>query len=128
MANRNPAGLFRDNDRDRIRFFRDPKRGPMAQAETAIQCLALTHWKNASGRGDPAVANNYSAIMQRGFRMENAQDELDRKIGIEGHSGLLVDADRSVAFDREQRAELFVRQLSDSFGEIVHRLALLTRE
>src|SRR5437879_12690375 len=64
--------------------------------------------------------------MQRSFRMENAQDQLDREIRIERYSGLFVNPDGSVAFDREQRAELFVRQLNDGFGKIVHRLALLT--
>src|SRR5213596_1772385 len=60
--------------------------------------------------------------------MENAQDELNREIGIECHSGFLVTTDRSIAFDREQRAELFVRQLSDGFGKIMHCFALLARE
>src|SRR5207253_27855 len=64
--------------------------------------------------------------MQRSFRMENAQDQLDREIRIERHSRLFVNADGGVAFDREQRAELFVRQLGNGFGKIVHRLALLT--
>src|SRR5438132_13180252 len=72
MANGNPAGLFRDHDRDRVRFFGDPKRGAMAQAQTAVQRFALAHWKNTSRGGDPAIANNHSAVVECGLRMEDA--------------------------------------------------------
>src|SRR5262249_52809838 len=77
MANRNAAGLLGDNDRHRVGFFGDPERCAMAQAETAIQSFALAHRKNAGRSSDSAVPNDYAAVMQRRFRMENAQDQLD---------------------------------------------------
>src|SRR6202035_3636127 len=99
MANGNSTGLFGDDNRNRVRFFRDPERGPMTQADAAIQRLALADRKNAGGRGNSAVTNNHSAIMQSGFWMEDAQDELDREIGIERDSGFFINADRSIALD-----------------------------
>ena len=52
----------------------------------------------------------------------------DREIGIERHASFFVSWNRSIAFDREQRAELLVRQLGNGFGQIMDRLALLARE
>src|SRR5205814_8263932 len=53
---------------------------------------------------------------------------LDRKMRIENHAGLFVNADRRVALDRDERAELLVRQLRDRFGNIVDGLALFARQ
>src|SRR5206468_3664412 len=61
-----------------------------------------------------------------GVKLRSIRRRWQIEIRIERHSGLFVNADGRVAFDREQRAELFVRQLGDGFGKIVHRLALLT--
>src|SRR5712691_3665432 len=97
----------------------------MTQAQAAIERLALADWKNTGGGGNSAIANDHPAVMQRGFRMKNSQSELDGKIGVERHPRLFVDADRSVTFDRDQRAKLFVRELSDSLGNVVHCFPLL---
>ena len=84
----------------------------MAQTKAAIQCLTLAHRKNASGRGNPSVADYQPAIVQRRFWVKNAQHQLNRKIGIERHASFFVNANGSVTFNRKQRAELFVGQLS----------------
>src|SRR5438105_6886954 len=99
----------------------------MTQAQTAIERFALANWKNTSRGGYSAIAHDHSAIMQRGFRMENGQCEFNRKVGVDRHSSFFVDADRSVTFNRDERAELLVRQLSDGLGDVVHRFALLAR-
>src|SRR5438132_11494117 len=99
----------------------------MTQAQTAIERFALANWKNTSRGGNSAVAHDHSAVMQRGFRMENGQREFDGKVGIERHSRFLVDADGSVTFDRDERAKLFVRKLSDGLGDVVDGVALLAR-
>src|SRR5207253_6980365 len=96
--------------------------------KTAIQSLALADRENAGCRGDSAIANDDAAIVQRRLRMENAQDELNGKIRVQGHARFFVNADRRVAFNREQRAELFVRELRYRFRQIVHRLAFLARQ
>ena len=72
MTDRDPAGFLRDHDRDRVRFFGDPERRAMPQAETAIERLALAHRENAGRGGDPAVAHDHAAIVQRRFRMKQA--------------------------------------------------------
>ena len=99
----------------------------MTQPETAIERFALAHRKNAGRGGNSPVANDDAPIVQRRFRMKNTQKKLDRKIGIKRHPGLFVNSNRSVAFDRQQRAELLVRQLSNGFCEIVHRFTFFTR-
>src|SRR5437660_12811479 len=108
MANRNTAGLFRYNNRDRIRFLGDSERGAMTQAKTAVQGFALTHRKNACCGGEPAVANDYATIMQCRLRMKDAQDKFDGKVGIERHARLLVNANRCVAFNRKKCTKLLV--------------------
>ena len=42
-------------------------------------------------------------------------------------AGFFINANRRVALDRDQRAELLVRQLRYRFGDVVHRFAFLTR-
>src|ERR1700693_230269 len=58
--------------------------------------------------------------------MENAHQQFNRKIGIERHSGFLVNAKRGVPFHHKEVAELFVSKLRHGLDEIVDRLALLT--
>src|SRR5438132_9237758 len=99
----------------------------MTQAQTAIERFALANWKNTSRGGNSAVAHDHSAVMQRGFRMENGQCEFDGKVGVERHSCFLVDADGSVTFNRNERAKLFVRELCDCLGAVADGFALLTR-
>ena len=99
MANRNATRLLRNNDRDGVRFFGDAERRPMAQAKTAIQCLTLAHRENAGRSSNSAVADDHAAVMQRRFRMKNAEKQLDRKIRIERHPGFFVNANGCVAFD-----------------------------
>src|SRR5437763_11849297 len=128
MTNRYPAGLFRDDDGDCVGFFGNAQPRAVAQAETAIEGFALTHRENAGSRGDPSVAHDHATVMQRGFWMKNREEQLDRKMRIDDDAGFLVNADRGVALDRDQGPELFVRQLGDCFGDVVHGLAFLARE
>src|SRR5712692_5976170 len=99
----------------------------MTQAQTAIERFALADRKNTGRGGYSPIAHDHSAVMQRGFRMENGQRELDGKVGVERHSCFFVDADGSVTFNRDERAELLVRELSDGFGDVVDRFPLLAR-
>src|SRR5437588_11634292 len=100
----------------------------MAQTKTAIQCLTLAHRENAGRSSNSAVADDHAAVMQRRFRMKNAEKQLHRKIRIERHAGFFVNANGCVAFDCQERAKLFIGQLSHRFGEIVDRLPFLTGE
>src|SRR5438067_1841558 len=100
----------------------------MPEPEAAIERFALAHRKDAGGRRDAPIPHHDSAIVERGFRMENRQKKLDRKMGVENHTGFFVNADRSVALDRDERAELFVRQLRHRFRNIMDGLALLARQ
>src|SRR2546423_5390279 len=100
----------------------------MPQAETAVERLALAHRENAGGGGNPAVANDHATIVQRRFGMENREKQFDGKMRIDHDAGFFVDPDRGIALDRDQRAELFVRQLHDRFRDVMNRLAFLTRK
>src|SRR5205085_2942596 len=93
MANGNPSRLFRDNDCHGVRFFGDPQGSPMTQTEAAIQSFPLAYRKNAGRSRDPTVSNDDSAVMQRRFRMENAKDQLDGKIGIERYPRFFIHPD-----------------------------------
>src|ERR1700738_5326040 len=128
MANGNAASLFRNDHGHGVRFLSNPERSAMTQPEAAIERFALADWKNAGGGGDSPIAHDYSPIMERGLGMKNRQDQLDREIRIKGHSCLFVNPDGRVALDRDERAELFVRQLRNGFGKIMHGFAFLTRQ
>src|SRR5712671_151088 len=100
MANRNAAGFFRHDDGDGVRLLGDAEAGAVTQTQAAIEGLALADRKDAGGGGDAAVPDYDAPIMQSGLRMKNGEHEL---------------------------AELPVSQLRDGLGNIVHRLAFLTR-
>src|SRR5689334_11223408 len=124
MANGNAARLFRNNDSDRIRLLGNSKRSSMSQAQAAVQGFALAYWKN-TGRGcDSAITDNHAAVVKSSLWVKNAQQELDRKIGVERYSSFLVNPDRGITLNCEQGAKLFVGKLSHSFREIVNRFAL----
>ena len=92
------------------------------------QRLALAHREDASGRGDAAIPHHDAAVMEGGFWMKYGQKQLDGKMGVDDHACFLVNPDRRVALDRDERAELFVGQLGDRFRDVVHSLALLACE
>src|SRR5260370_6986059 len=124
---KNAAGLLRNDYRHGVRFFRDSEAGAMTQSEASVQCFALTHRENA-GRGcDPPIAHDDSAIVKRGFWMKNCQNELDRKIAIDRHASLLLDANRRIALNRDHSAELFVRQLVHCLCKILDCFAFFAR-
>ena len=56
--------------------------------------------------------------------MKDCQDEFNRKIAIDRHSGFFVNANRRVALDCDESTKLFVRQLRDGLRQIVNSLAL----
>src|SRR6476646_8572411 len=98
----------------------------MPQTETAIEGLALAHRENTGGSRDPSVPHDYATIVQRGLWMEDREEELDGKMRINNHARLFINSNRSVALDRNQRAELLVRQLRHCFGNVVDGLSFLT--
>src|SRR5438477_1592348 len=100
----------------------------MSQTETAIESFALTDWENARRRRHTTVPNDDATIMQSSLWMKNREEELDGEIGFELNAGFFINADGSVAFDRDQGTELFTRKLSDSLGEIVHHFPLFAGE
>jgi hypothetical protein len=70
MTDGNSAGLFRDNHRDGVGFFGDPKSGPMTQAQAPIERFPLADRENARGGRHATVADDYAAIVQRTLRMK----------------------------------------------------------
>src|SRR2546428_9374983 len=98
----------------------------MAQPEAAVQRLALTNWKDTRRGGDPAVAHDHAAVMKRSFGVKNCQNKLDRKIAVHRHTRLFVNANRSVAFDGDECTELFVGELANGLGDVMHSFTLLT--
>src|SRR2546428_12659017 len=97
----------------------------MAQAEAAVQRLALTNWEDTRRGSDPAVAHDDAAIVEGSFRVKNCQNKLDRKIAVHRHTRLFVNANRSVAFDGDERTELFVGELGNGFDDVMHGFTLL---
>src|SRR5688572_33321254 len=100
----------------------------MTKTKAPVKRLPLAHGKDARSRGDAAVTHHDAAIMQGGFGMENREQQLNGKVRVDDHARLLVDSDRRVALDRDERAELFVGQLGYRFRDIMDGLALLACE
>ena len=60
--------------------------------------------------------------------MKDSEDQLDRKLSIDYHARFLVNTNRCVALDRDERAELFIGQLRHCLGQIMDGLSLLARQ
>src|SRR3954468_24880979 len=99
----------------------------MPQTEAAIERLALADRKNAGRRRYSSVAHNHTAVVQRTFWMKQGQHQFNRELGVERHASLLVNTNRSIAFDRDQRAELLVCELRNCLSDVVHGLTFLAR-
>src|SRR5437867_7253514 len=100
----------------------------MPQTEAAIKGFALAHRKDACCRGDPPVTHNHASIMQSGFRMKNSEQQLDGEISFELDTSLFINANGSVAFDRNQGAELFAGKLRDRLRKFVKHLAFFAAD
>src|SRR5438046_9141731 len=72
-------------------------------------------------------SERWPAIVKRAFWMKNCQDKLDRKIAINRHASFFIHANRCIALDRDERAELFICQLRHSLSEIVDGFAFFAR-
>src|SRR6266480_353726 len=79
MTNRNRAGLFGNDDRNRVRFLGNAKRGAMPQSQTAIERLPLADREDASRGRDPAVSQDHAAVVQRRFGMKEREQQFSRK-------------------------------------------------
>src|ERR1044071_275531 len=60
--------------------------------------------------------------------MKKGEEKLDRKNCIDDHAGLFINANGSITFNRNQRPELFVRQLGYSLGNIMDGLTFFARK
>ena len=63
VANRNLAGLFRDDDRDSVGFLAEPESGPVAEPEITVEVLALGERKNAGGRNNAVASEDQPPVM-----------------------------------------------------------------
>src|SRR5581483_7598846 len=92
VANGNAARLFGDDYRYGVGLLGNPKSGAMTQSQASIERFTLAHWKNTCRGRDSSVANDYSAVVQRGLWMKDGQDELDGKISVDRDACFLVNA------------------------------------
>ena len=70
-----------------VRFLAQSEGSAVAEAEVAVEILALGKRKNAGRRHHAIVVNDESSIMQNRFGMENCQREFLRELGIESDAG-----------------------------------------
>src|SRR6266705_2993206 len=120
MTNGNSAGLLRNHHRHCVGFFSDPQTGPVTQSKAAIQCFPLAYRKNTRGGCDSSIANDHATVMERSLRMEDGQHQFDRELSVDDYACFLVNTNRCIALDRDQRAKLFVCQLRHCLGQVVN--------
>ena len=87
VTNGNLACFLGDNKGDCVRFLAQSEGCAVAEAEVAVEILALGKRKNAGRRHHAIVVNDESPIMQNRFGMENCQREFLRELGIESDAG-----------------------------------------
>ena len=104
-----------------------PSAGAVAQAEVAVEVLALADGENAGGGEDAVVADDEAAVVQRRLRLENGDDQFRRELAVDVHAALGEDADVGLPLDGDERAELAVGQFEDRLGDDLEGLAALVR-
>ena len=75
MTNGNLTGFLRDHERNGIRFVTQAKPRTVAQAEVAVEILALGEGKNTRRRHDAVATDDHAAIVQNGLGMKNSESE-----------------------------------------------------
>lgn len=100
----------------------------MSQPEVAVEVGALAHRENGGGGDDPVVANDEPAIVERGLWMKDRDEELGGKERIDRDAAFGKFFQGGLAFHRDERAELPVRQLVGGFGQHRDRFGILGDE
>ena len=125
VANGNLPGLLGNNERDGIRLLAEAKPGAVAQAEVAVQILALGERENARGGHDAVAIHDHAAIVQNGLGMKNREGEFLGELGIDRHACFHKTFEIDVALDRDEGAEAFAGKLEDRVGDVLNSFALL---
>ena len=76
VADRDLTGLLGNHDRDSVGFLAEAEAGTVAEAEVAVQILALGEREYAGGGDDAVAAEDESPVMEHRLRLEEREDEL----------------------------------------------------
>ena len=127
MTDGNVPCLFRYDDRDGVRFFRDSKCRTMPEAQSAVEVFALADRKDAGRRDDPIVPNNHATIVERCLREKNRDQKLLRHLAVNIDTALSEGSDRGISFYGQQCADLPAGKFEDCIGDDVDRFLFLGR-
>ena len=76
VTDRDLSGFLGNHNRDGIGFLAEAEAGAVAEAEVAIEVLALGERENAGGGDDAVAAEDQPSIMKHGLRLEEREDEI----------------------------------------------------
>ena len=97
----------------------------MAQAEVAVQILALGERENARSGHDAVAAYHQTAIVQDRLGMKDREDEFLCEFGVDRHAGFHKTFEIDVALDRDEGAEAFAGKLEHRVGDVLDGFAFL---
>ena len=107
---RHAAGFLRNHDRDRIIFFRQTDRRPMARPELLAE-PRVDRQRQKTGRGRHAIVlHDDRAVVERRRGLKNAQQQIVRQQGVERNAALDVVAQADLALERDDGADALRRQ------------------
>ena len=82
VAKGNLARLLADDDGDGIALLGDPEPGPVAQAQVAVEVVPLADREDARRRKDAVVAKDQATVVERGFGVEDGDEQLGGSLSI----------------------------------------------
>ena len=125
MANGNNPCFFGDDEGDGVGFLTEAEGGAVAEAEVAVEVLALGDGEDAGGGEDAIIAEDEAAVVERGFWLEDGDDELRGELAVDGDAGFREGADIDLALDGDEGAELAVGEIENHVRDDLDGLAVL---
>src|SRR5262245_48163576 len=126
---RDRARLLRHHDRDRVGVLGDADGRTVTAAEGTAELGVDGQGKEARGGRDPVALDHDRAVVERGARVEDADQEVVGEQGVEGDSGLDVAAQAHLALDHHDRPRVLRGERGRGEHDLVdHLLLALGRE
>src|SRR5690606_8043027 len=113
------------HDHERVRFFRQADRSPVARAQGAVGDRELRERQNHARGDDRVTVDQHRAVVQGAVRREQADDEIRAHARLQAGTGLGILVEADVALDGDDRADLRARQAVDRLDQLLDDRALL---
>jgi len=124
-GDRHAAGLFGDDEGDRVAFLADPERRAVPRAQLPSRVRRARQREEAAGRPGPVTLDDDGAVVERRLRQEDRLEQIRRHDRIERHAELDVVAKAARALEHDQGADAAAGQRVRRLHELLDDVGTL---